>query len=39
MMYATRYTREGQTQFSSQQLFDTVLPRLTGFTEPSQFKF
>lgn len=39
MMYATRYTREGQNQFSSQQLFDTVLPRLTGFTEPSQFKF
>lgn len=39
MMYATRYTREGQTQFSSQQLFDTVLPRLTGFTEPSHFKF
>lgn len=39
MMYATRYSREGQTPFSSQQLFDTVLPRLTGFTEPSQFKF
>ena len=39
MMYATRYTREGQGAFSSQQLFDTVLPRLTGFAEPSQFKF
>ena len=39
MMYATRYTREGQAQFSSQQLFDTVIPRLSGFTEPSQFKF
>jgi protein-L-isoaspartate(D-aspartate) O-methyltransferase len=39
MMYATRFTREGQTQFSSQPLFDTVLPRLSGFTEPSQFKF
>jgi protein-L-isoaspartate(D-aspartate) O-methyltransferase len=39
MMYATRYTREGQNRLSSQQLFDTVLPRLTGFAEPSQFKF
>lgn len=39
MMYATLYTRDGQAQFSSRQLFDTVLPRLAGFTEPSHFKF
>ena len=39
MMYATRYVKEAPGQLSRQALFDTVLPRLSGFGEPSQFKF
>lgn len=39
VMQATLYTRVSDTQFSSQALFDTVAPRLTGFVEPSRFQF
>ena len=39
VMQATLYTRISDTQFSSQALFDTVAPRLSGFKEPSRFQF
>jgi protein-L-isoaspartate(D-aspartate) O-methyltransferase len=39
MMRATLFTRVNDSQFSSQELFDTVAARLAGFAEPSQFQF
>jgi protein-L-isoaspartate(D-aspartate) O-methyltransferase len=39
VMQATLFTRLPNNQFSSQILFDTIAPRLAGFTEPSRFKF
>jgi protein-L-isoaspartate(D-aspartate) O-methyltransferase len=39
VMQATLYTRVSETQFSSQELFDTVIARLSGFAEPSRFTF
>jgi len=39
VMQATLYTRIADGQFSSQALFDTIAPRLAGFTEPSRFHF
>ena len=39
VMQATLFTRVSDTQFSSQALFDTIAPRLAGFTEPSRFQF
>jgi protein-L-isoaspartate(D-aspartate) O-methyltransferase len=31
--------RTTEHDFHTEVLFDTVAPRLTGFAEPSQFKF
>ncbi len=39
MMRATLITRTGPGQFSTRQPWDTVAPRLQGFTEPSRFSF
>lgn len=39
MMYTTLITRTSDTNFTSSQLWDTVIPRLLNVTEPSQFKF
>lgn len=39
MMYTTLITRTSETDFKASQLWDTVIPRLLNFTEPSQFKF
>jgi protein-L-isoaspartate(D-aspartate) O-methyltransferase len=39
IMRATLFTRGGQHDFASVELFDTVAPRLSGFDEPSRFKF
>ena len=39
MMYTTLITRTSETDFKARQLWDTVIPRLLNFTEPSQFKF
>ncbi len=39
IMQATLHTRVSDTQFTRQALFDTVAPRLAGYSEPSQFKF
>jgi protein-L-isoaspartate(D-aspartate) O-methyltransferase len=39
IMQARLYTRVGDAQFSSQNLFDTLAPRLPGFAEPSRFHF
>lgn len=39
IMRATLFTRSGEHGFSSVELFDTVAPRLTGFDEPSRFRF
>ena len=39
MMYATVVTRTGEASFDSRQAWDTVTPRLSGFAEPSRFKF
>ena len=36
---AVRITRLSATSMHSQQLFDTVAPRLLGFAEPSRFSF
>jgi protein-L-isoaspartate(D-aspartate) O-methyltransferase len=38
MMRAVRYTRE-ETGVTRVELFDTVVPRLTGFAEPERFHF
>ena len=39
VMQATLFTRVAASQFSRQELFDTVAARLPGFAEPSRFKF
>jgi len=39
VMRATLMTRVAATQFMRQELFDTVAPRLQGFTEPPPFRF
>ncbi len=39
VMQATLFTRVAASQFSRQELFDTVAARLPGFPEPSRFKF
>ena len=39
MMYTTLITRTSETDFKASQIWDTVIPRLLNFTEPSQFKF
>ncbi len=39
VMQATLFTRVAATQFSRQELFDTMAARLPGFAEPSRFKF
>ncbi|HJV63036.1 MAG TPA: protein-L-isoaspartate O-methyltransferase [Albitalea sp.] len=39
IMRATLFTRRGEHDFASVELFDTVAPRLTGFDEPPRFKF
>jgi protein-L-isoaspartate(D-aspartate) O-methyltransferase len=38
MMRAVRYTRE-ESGVTRAELFDTVVPRLTGFAEPARFHF
>ncbi len=39
VMRATVVTRVGENEFTSVELFDTVMPRLVGFDEPSRFRF
>ena len=39
VMQATLFTRVAASQFSRQELFDTVASRLPGFPEPSRFQF
>jgi protein-L-isoaspartate(D-aspartate) O-methyltransferase len=39
IMRAALYTRLGNGQFSSENLFDTIAPRLEGFSVPSRFHF
>jgi protein-L-isoaspartate(D-aspartate) O-methyltransferase len=39
VMRAVRVTRLTDTQFTEADLFDTVLPRLQGFGEPTRFAF
>ena len=39
MMRAMRITRQSDTALLSEELFDTVAPRLTGFAEPTRFAF
>jgi protein-L-isoaspartate(D-aspartate) O-methyltransferase len=39
VMRAVRITRLSATALQSQDLFDTVAPRLSGFSEPSGFRF
>jgi protein-L-isoaspartate(D-aspartate) O-methyltransferase len=39
VMRATLITRVAATQFRSEELFDTVAPRLEGFAEPALFRF
>ncbi len=39
VMRAVRITRLSATALQSQDLFDTVAPRLAGFNEPSGFRF
>ncbi len=39
VMQATLTTRTGADQWASRALWDTVAPRLSGFAEPSRFKF
>ena len=39
VMHAVRITRLSATALQSQDLFDTVAPRLVGFGEPSRFHF
>lgn len=38
-MRATLFTRTSEHDFASVELFDTVAPRLSGFPEPTRFKF
>ncbi|MFD0667120.1 protein-L-isoaspartate O-methyltransferase family protein [Ramlibacter sp. MAHUQ-53] len=39
MMRATLVTRTGETAYTTAQRWDTVAPRLQGFSEPSRFSF
>lgn len=39
MMRAVRVRRLADAQFETTELFDTVAPRLSGFGEPSRFRF
>jgi protein-L-isoaspartate(D-aspartate) O-methyltransferase len=39
IMRATLVTRSSDHDFASVELFDTVAPRLSGFDEPTRFKF
>ena len=39
VMHGVRITRMSATALQSQDLFDTVAPRLSGFDEPSRFSF
>ena len=39
IMRATLFTRSSDHDFSSVEIFDTVAPRLSGFDEPTRFKF
>ena len=39
IMQARLYTRTGDAAWSESELFDTVVPRLEGFGEPSRFRF
>lgn len=39
MMYATRVTRNSETDYQTTQLWDTVVPRLLNFPEPARFHF
>jgi protein-L-isoaspartate(D-aspartate) O-methyltransferase len=39
VMRAVRITRLGDASFGTQELFDTVVPRLAGFDEPTRFSF
>jgi protein-L-isoaspartate(D-aspartate) O-methyltransferase len=39
MMYATVVTRTGESTWSTVQQWDTVVPRLLNFVEPSKFRF
>ncbi len=39
VMRARLYTRSSDAAFSQADLFDTVVPRLEGFAEPSRFSF
>ncbi len=39
VMHATLYTRVSAEQWREDVLFDTVAPRLVGFSEPSKFEF
>lgn len=39
VMQATLFTRVAASQFSRQELFDTMASRLPGFPEPSRFQF
>jgi protein-L-isoaspartate(D-aspartate) O-methyltransferase len=39
VMRAVLVTRSGEHAFHTVELFDTVAPRLTGFGEPSRFRF
>ena len=39
MMRATVVTRTGEATFTTEQPWDTVAPRLSGFPEPSRFNF
>ncbi len=39
MMRATLVTRTGETAYTTSQRWDTVAPRLQGFSEPSRFSF
>lgn len=39
VMRATLVTRVGEQEYRTTEIFDTVAPRLTGFTEPSRFSF
>jgi protein-L-isoaspartate(D-aspartate) O-methyltransferase len=38
-MRACLYTRTGEAAWAKTDLFDTVAPRLEGFSEPTGFRF
>jgi len=38
-MHAVRITRLSASALKSEELFDTVAPRLVGFAEPTRFAF